>query len=114
MKTKAIRYKVRRGDVVTVLAGRDKGKSGKVLKVLPKKGTLVVERVNVVKRHTRPNPKNQQGGIVEKESPIAVAKVMVLDPRTSKPSRLGRKRLDNGELVRVVKATGEMIEAAKA
>ena len=114
MKDKAIRYKVRRGDVVTELAGRDKGKSGKVLLVLPKKGALVVERVNVVKRHTRPNPKNQQGGIVEKEAPISIAKVMVLDPRTAKPSRLGRKRLESGELVRTVKATGEMIEAAKA
>ena len=109
-----IRFKVRRGDVVTVITGKDKGKNGKVLRVMPKNALLLVEKVNLVKRHTKPNQKNQTGGILEKEAPIAVNKVMVLDPRSGQASRVGRKRLESGELVRIVKRTGEMIEAVKA
>ncbi len=105
--------KVRRGDVVTVLLGEDRGKSGKVIKVYPKQGRVLVERINLVKRHTKPSQKVQQGGILEKEAPISISKVMVLDPRTNKPSRLGRKRLPDGQNVRFVKKTGEMIEATK-
>ena len=89
----AIKYKVRRGDLVTVMTGKDKGKSGKVISVFPKDGKVLVERVNIVKRHTKPNQKNQAGGIVEKEAPVAISKVMVLDPSSNKPSRLGRKKL---------------------
>ena len=110
----AIRYKVRKGDLVTVRAGKDKGKSGKVIAVFPSKGTLLVEKVNLVKRHTKPNQQVQQGGIIEKEAPIAVSKVMVLDPRTNQASRVSRKRLPDGKLVRVIRKTGEMIEEAKA
>jgi large subunit ribosomal protein L24 len=110
----AIRYKVRKGDVVTVLSGKDKGKSGKVLAVYPNKAKLLIEKINFVKRHTKPNQKLQQGGILEKEAPISIAKVMVLDPHTNQASRLGRKRLADGQLVRFVKKTGEMIEAVKA
>jgi large subunit ribosomal protein L24 len=114
METKAsVRYKVRRGDLVTVIAGRDKGKSGKVLGVLPKKGKVLVEHVNVVKRHTKPSQKNQTGGIVEKEAYLPVSKVMVLDPSSSKPSRLGRKKLNDGSLVRFVKKSGHTLEAVK-
>lgn len=108
------RFKVRKGDLVTVRAGKDKGKSGKVIAVFPKKETLLVEKVNLVKRHTKPNQKIQQGGIIEKEAPIAISKVTVLDPRTNQASRLGRKRLPDGKLVRYVKKSGEMIEEAKA
>jgi large subunit ribosomal protein L24 len=110
---KSIRFKVRQGDLVTVITGKDKGKSGKVLSVSPKKGKLVVERVNMVKRHSKPNQKNQAGGIVEKEAPLSISKVMVLDPSTNKPSRLGRKRLTDGSLVRTVKASGQTIEPVK-
>ena len=108
-----IRYKVRRGDIVTVLSGRDKGKSGKVLRVLPADGKVLVEKINFIKRHTKPNAKLQQGGILEREAPLPISKVMVLDPHGNKPSRLGRKRLPGGELVRFVKKTGEMLEAVK-
>lgn len=108
------RLKVRRGDLVTVLSGKDKGKSGKVLRVYPKKGKVLVERVNLVKRHTKPTQKVQQGGIIEKEAALNVSKVMVLDPRTNQPSRLGRKKLADGKLVRFNKKSGEMIEATKA
>ena len=114
MKTATvIRYKVRQGDLVTVIAGKDKGKSGKVISVMPKVGKLLVERVNMVKRHSKPTPKNQAGGIIEKEAPLAIAKVMVLDPASNKPSRIGRKLLADGKLVRVVKKSGEMIEPVK-
>jgi large subunit ribosomal protein L24 len=108
------RLKVRRGDLVTVLSGKDKGKSGKVLRVYPKKGKILVERVNLVKRHTKPSQKVQQGGIIEKEAALNISKVMVLDPRTNQPSRLGRKKLADGKLVRFNKKSGEMIEATKA
>ena len=108
------RPKVRKGDLVKVLAGKDRGKSGKVLKVFPKKGKLLIERINLVKRHTKPTQKIQQGGILEKEAPMHLSKVMVLDPRTNTASRLGRKSLGDGKLVRFVKKTGEMIEATKA
>jgi large subunit ribosomal protein L24 len=109
----AIKYKVRRGDLVTVMTGKDKGKSGKVISVFPKDGKVLVERVNIVKRHTKPNQKNQAGGIVEKEAPVAISKVMVLDPSSNKPSRLGRKKLNDGSLVRFVKKSGQTIEAVK-
>lgn len=109
-----IRYKVRQGDLVTVIAGKDKGKSGKVLSVISKAGKVLVERVNMVKRHTKPNPKNQSGGIIEKEAPLAIAKVMVLDTASNKPSRLGRKKLNDGTLVRFAKKSGETIAPVKS
>ena len=108
------RPKVRKGDLVKVLTGKDRGKSGKVLQVYPKKGKVLVERINLVKRHTKPSQANQQGGIIEKEAALNLSKVMVLDPRTNTASRLGRKSLGDGKLVRFVKKTGEMIEATKA
>jgi large subunit ribosomal protein L24 len=108
------RPKVRKGDLVKVLSGKDRGKSGKVLAVLPKKGKILIERINLVKRHTKPSQTQQQGGIIEKEAPMSLSKVMVLDPRTNAASRLGRKRLPDGALVRFVKKSGEMIEATKA
>jgi large subunit ribosomal protein L24 len=109
-----IRYKVRRGDLVTVISGRDKGKSGKVLLVLPKLGKVLVEHVAVVKRHTKPNQKNQMGGIVEKEASFPISKVMVLDPSNSLPSRLGRKKLNDGTLVRFAKKSGHTLEPVKS
>lgn len=108
-----VRYKVRRGDLVTVISGRDKGKSGKVLGVFPKVGKVLVEHVGVVKRHTKPSQKNQMGGIVEKEASFPISKVMVLDPSNNTPSRLGRKKLKDGSLVRFVKKSGHTLEAVK-
>jgi large subunit ribosomal protein L24 len=114
IKTAVSRPKIRKGDLVRVLSGKDRGKSGKVIEVYPQKGKLLVERINLVKRHTKPSQKLQQGGIIEKEAPLGLSKVMVLDPRTNTASRLGRKALADGKLVRFVKKTGEMIEATKA
>ena len=88
---------VRKGDTVVVLSGRDRGKQGKVLRVQASKGTAIVERVNFLKKHTRPNPqKNQKGGIVERESPVRLDKLQVVCPSCNEPARLGSHRSDEG------------------
>ena len=98
------RVKIKKNDQVKVLVGRDAEATAKVLRVQPGKGTAVVERVNLVKKHTRPNPQRQiQGGVLEREAPIALSKLMVICPECGKPSRLGRKRLEDGRGVRVCK-----------
>jgi large subunit ribosomal protein L24 len=92
---------VRKGDTVVVLSGKDRGKQGRVLRVNATKGTAIVERVNFTKKHTRPNPgKNINGGILERESPINVAKLQVICPSCNEASRLGSHRDENGEAVR--------------
>ncbi|MBN1782525.1 50S ribosomal protein L24 [bacterium] len=101
--------KVVKNDMVLVISGNYKGKKGKVLKVMPKENRVIVEGVNFIKRHTRRSQKNQQGGIVEKESPIHVSKVLVICPKCDTPSRLGRKVLDDGKRVRICKNCQEMI-----
>jgi large subunit ribosomal protein L24 len=87
---------VRKGDTVVVLSGRDRGKQGKVLRVLAAKGTAIVERVNFLKKHTRPNPaKNVKGGILERESPVRIDKLQVICPSCNQPARLGSRRADD-------------------
>lgn len=102
--------KVVKGDNVLVIAGDDKGKTGTILKVFPEKGRIVVEGVNFVKRHTRPSQKNQKGGVLEKEASISASNVLVIDPKTGKPTRIRYQRLANGKRVRVAATTGEMLE----
>jgi large subunit ribosomal protein L24 len=105
---------VAKDDTVIVLSGKYRGKMGRVLRVYPEDDRIIVEHVNVIKRHTRPNPqKGIQGGIVEKEGPIHVSKVMVVDPRTGKPTRVGSKRLADGTKVRIARRSGEMIGKEK-
>lgn len=101
---------VKKGDTVKVLAGNDKGSIGKVLVVYPTKNRAIVEGVNKVKKHTKPNPKNTQGGIVEKEAPIHISNLMVVDLKGN-PTRIGR-RLDEktNKLVRYSKKSGEVIK----
>jgi large subunit ribosomal protein L24 len=95
---------IKKNDQVLVTTGKNKGTRGRVLRVLAEKGKAVVERVNMIKRHTRPNPnKGIQGGILEREAPIQVSNLMVICPECGKPSRLGRKRLEDGRGVRVCK-----------
>ena len=102
---------IRKNDEVVVLSGRDRGKKGKVLRVSPSKGTAVVERVNLVKKHTRKNPqKNQQGGILEREAPIRLSKLMVVCPSCSKPTRVGAKATADGERSRVCKHCGTELQ----
>ena len=89
--------KIKKGDTVVVLSGKDKGKQGKVLRVNPSKGTAIVERVNFFKKHTRPNPqKNQQGGILERESPICVDKLQLICPSCGEAARTGSHRTADG------------------
>jgi len=104
--------RIRKGDTVVIIAGKDKGKRGKVLRVLPKIGRVVIERAMMVKRHTKPSQKNPQGGIVEKEGSIHLSNVMLLDPGSDKPTRVKVKIDDDGTRRRVGKS-GSAIEAAK-
>ena len=98
---------VKKNDQVLVTTGKDRGARGRVLRVLASDGKAIVERVNMIKRHTRPNPnKGIQGGILEREAPIQIANLRVICPECGKPSRLGRQRLDDGRGVRVCKNCG--------
>ena len=92
---------IRRNDQVVVTTGKDSGKRGRVLKVLPLKNRLIVEGVNVIKRHTKPNPQRQiKGGVVEREAPLHASNVQIVCPECSNPTRVGRKLLDDGRRVR--------------
>ena len=103
--------KIRKGDQVIVLTGRDKGRKGAVLEVLPG-DQVVVESINIVKRHTKPNPQvNRQGGIVEKPMPMPISKVAIWNPSAQKADRIGFKTLTDGKKVRFFKSNGEMIDA---
>lgn len=103
--------KIRKGDEVVVRVGRDKGKRGRVLQVL-ENGRLVVENVNLVKRHVRPNPaKNVNGGIIEREASIAIANVALYNATTGRGERVGFKTLEDGRKVRVFKRSGEVVDA---
>jgi large subunit ribosomal protein L24 len=98
---------IKKNDQVYVAAGKDRGARGKVLRVLTREGKAIVERVNMIKRHTRANQsRGIQGGILEREAPVELAKLRVVCPECGKPSRLGRKRLDDGKGVRVCKNCG--------
>ena len=102
-----IKLKIKKNDQVLVIAGKDRGARGRVMRVLRDKNMAVVERVNLVKRHTRPNPQRGiQGGILEKEAPLHLSNLMVIDPQKDKPTRIGRKRLEDGSSVRVAKKSG--------
>lgn len=103
-KLKAEKLKIRKNDQVLVTSGKSRGARGRVLRVLAAKGKAVVEHVNMIKRHTRPNPtKGIQGGILEREAPVQVSNLKVICPECGEPSRIGRKRLEDGRGVRVCK-----------
>ena len=100
-----------KNDMVKVLSGKYSGKTGKVLKVFPGQSRLIVEGINIIKKHTKPSQSNQQGGIVEKESTIHVSNVMVIDPKTNEATRVGYKYLEDGKKVRISKKSGEMLRS---
>ncbi|KZZ85509.1 MULTISPECIES: 50S ribosomal protein L24 [Bacillaceae] len=100
---------VKKGDNVMVISGKDKGKQGKVLEAYPKKDRVLVEGVNVVKKHSKPTQTNTQGGIVSQEAPIHVSNVMLIDPKSGEPTRIGYKLVD-GKKVRVAKKSGESLD----
>ena len=101
---------IKSGDTVYVNAGEDKGKTGKVVKVLVEKNHAIVEGVNMVSKNQKPNAKNPQGGIVKMEAPIHISNLNVVDPKTGKPTRIGRRLNENGKLVRYSKKSGEEIK----
>jgi large subunit ribosomal protein L24 len=101
--------KIKKGDKVVVLAGRDKGRSGEVLQVFPKLDRAVVNGINTVKRHQRQTAQ-QEGGIISKAAPIHLSNLALADPKDGKPTRVGFKSLDDGRKVRVAKRSGEVID----
>jgi large subunit ribosomal protein L24 len=105
-----MKTKIRKGDNVLVIAGKNRGTRGKVLRMLPASGKAIVEGVNMIKRHTKPNPQRQiQGGVVEREAPIALSKLMLIDPDSGKPTRVGYQRNEDGSVSRVAKRSGSVI-----
>ena len=107
---KGSNYHIKKNDKVMVIAGKEKGKTGKVLRILPKKDRAVVEKVNFIKRHMRPGAHSRQGGIVEKENPINISNLMVVCGKCTDPTRLGRRVLEDGSRVRYCKKCDEIIE----
>jgi len=101
---------IKKGDTVYVNAGEDKGKTGRVLKVFIEKQRALVEGINLISKSTKPNAKNPQGGFEKKEAPVHISNLNVLDPKTGKPTRVGRKLNAKGVLVRISKKSGEEIK----
>lgn len=101
---------VKKGDIVEVIAGSEKGKRGKILRILKGENRVIVEKINMVKRHTKPSQNNQQGGIIEREGKIHISNVLPVDPKSSQPSRVSRKLLEDGTRVRVTQRSGELLD----
>ena len=104
------KFHIKKGDTVIVISGNSKGQEGKVLNVVREKERAIVEGVNLVSRHTKPNAKSPQGGIIKKEATIHISNLMLKDPKTGKPTRIGRRLDKNGKLVRYSKKSGEEIK----
>ena len=103
------KFKVKKGDTVKVLAGESKGSKGRIVRVIPKMNRVVVEGVNMIKKHQKPSAASPQGGIVEMEAPIHISNVALVDPSTNEATRVGRKFDDNGNVVRYAKKSGEVL-----
>ncbi len=101
---------IKKGDMVYVNAGNDKGKTGKVLEVIAKKNRAIVEGVNMVSKHTKPNSKYPQGGIIKREASVHISNLQVVDPVKGGPTRIGRRRNEDGKIVRYAKKSGEEIK----
>ncbi|WHQ47174.1 MAG: 50S ribosomal protein L24 [Candidatus Midichloria sp.] len=102
--------KFRRDDEVFVIAGKDKGKKGKIIKVIPDRGKVIVSGINVAKKHMKPNKRMPSGGIIPKEMPIDISNLSHIDPKSEIPTRVGFKFLEGGEKVRYAKKSGELID----
>jgi large subunit ribosomal protein L24 len=103
------RTKLRKGDDVVVISGEDRGKRGKVLKVFRDRNRVIVQGVNFIRRHTRPGQSNPQGGILEREAPVHASNVMVVDPQSGQPTRVGTRIHEDGRRDRVAKRSGELL-----
>lgn len=106
----AEKIRIKKNDMVMVIAGKEKGKSGKILRILPKKEGAVVEKLNMMKRHMRAGPQSRQGGILEKEAPIHLSNLMLVCSKCTDPTRVGYKVLEDGKKVRYCKKCGEVFE----
>jgi large subunit ribosomal protein L24 len=104
------KLKIRKGDLVKVIAGDSKGTQGKIVEVLVEKGRAIVEGANMVSKHTKPNAANPNGGIVKQEAAIHISNLMLVDPKTGNTTRVGRRKNEAGKLVRVAKKSGEEIK----
>ena len=102
--------RIRKGDNVVVITGADKGKRGEVLVVRPKDARAIVKGVNIAKKHTKPQGMRKPGGIIEQEATIDLSNLMLIDPKTDKPTRVGFRKLDDGRKVRISRASGNVIE----
>ena len=109
-KKSNIKLNIRKGDLVKVIAGDSKGQQGKVLEVITKTSRILVEGANMVSKHTKPNAANPNGGINKMEAPIHISNIMLVDPKSGKPTRVARKRSEDGKLIRVAKKSGEEIK----
>ncbi|MVN21638.1 50S ribosomal protein L24 [Mucilaginibacter arboris] len=105
-----IKFKLRKGDLVKVIAGDSKGSQGKITEVLLSESRALVEGANMVTKHTKPNAANPNGGIIKKEAPIHISNLALIDPKTGNSTRVGKKRDENGKMVRVAKKSGEEIK----
>ena len=108
--TQPTKLKIKKGDLVKVIAGDSKGSQGKILEVILDKGRAIVEGANMVSKHTKPNAANPNGGIVKQEAAIHISNLMLVDPKTGNTTRVGRQKNDAGKLVRVAKKSGEEIK----
>lgn len=104
------KYRIKKNDTVVVIAGKEKGKSGKVVRIIPKQDRAIVEKLNMIKRHMKPGAQNRQGGILEREAPIHISNLMLVCTKCTDPTRVGYKILEDGKKVRICKECGEIIE----
>lgn len=105
-----VKLHVKKNDMVEIIAGKERGKTGKVLRVLPGKGRVVVENLNVIKRHTRPNQLNPEGGIIEKEAPLSISNVMLICGSCNQAARTGVRMLEDGSKTRYCKKCNESVD----
>ncbi len=101
---------IKKKDTVVIISGKDRGKRGRVIRVLHKKDRAIVEKINLIKKHMKPSRQHSKGGIIEKESPLHISMLMLVCPRCSKPTRVGNKLLEGGKKVRVCKKCSEVID----
>ena len=104
------KYRIKKNDIVMVIAGREKGKSGKVMRVIPKKDRAIVEKLNIVKRHLKPSQQSRQGGILEREAPIQMSNLMLICSKCTDPTRVGFRILEDNRKVRYCKKCKEVID----
>ncbi|HOV87347.1 MAG TPA: 50S ribosomal protein L24 [Syntrophobacteraceae bacterium] len=104
------KYRIKKNDMVMVIAGKEKGKTGKVLRVIPKKDRVIVEKLNMVKRHMKPGPQSRQGGILEREAPIHISNLKLICSKCTDPTRVGYRTLEDDRKVRYCKKCSEVID----